>query len=404
MPNLEHTNTDLTPAAPGGFRGLLSRLTRSRSVLVGLAAVVVLAIAGSTWGYSALSKTVTLSVDGKDQQVTAFGGTVGDVLRSQGIAVSARDVVAPSADEKIDDGSKITVQYARPFRLAVDGGRAQTFWVTATTVSRALAQVGDSYRGADLSVSRGGLIDRSGMTLQVVTPKTLHVKLGGHKTVKRTVTALTVGGALRELGVKADRLDRVRPGRAHRLHDGDRLVFTDVRVVKKRVANEVLDYGTVHRDDASLAQGHTKVARAGRTGLRDVTYRLLFRNGELVGRSVLTQHVVRRPVDQVVEVGTKAPAPAPAPAPKPVANFAGGSTVWDQIAQCESGGNWAANTGNGYYGGLQFNVGTWQSYGGSGLPSSASRETQIAIATKVRDASGGYGAWPACSASLGLPQ
>ena len=75
---------------------------------------------------------------------------------------------------------------------------------------------------------------------------------------------------------------------------------------------------------------------------------------------------------------------------------AGGSQAqFEQLAQCESGGNWAINTGNGYYGGLQFNLGTWQAYGGSGLPSSASRETQIAIATKVRDASGGYGAWPA---------
>ena len=79
------------------------------------------------------------------------------------------------------------------------------------------------------------------------------------------------------------------------------------------------------------------------------------------------------------------------------------SVNWDAVAQCESGGNWAINTGNGYYGGLQFNLGTWQSYGGTGLPSEASRETQIAIATKLRDASGGYGAWPGCASSLGLP-
>ena len=85
------------------------------------------------------------------------------------------------------------------------------------------------------------------------------------------------------------------------------------------------------------------------------------------------------------------------------ANAASGST-WDQLAQCESGGNWAINTGNGYYGGLQFNLGTWQSYGGTGLPSENSRETQIAVATRLRDASGGYGAWPHCSAQLGLPQ
>ena len=80
------------------------------------------------------------------------------------------------------------------------------------------------------------------------------------------------------------------------------------------------------------------------------------------------------------------------------------ASEWDAVARCESGGNWAINTGNGYYGGLQFNVGTWQAYGGSGLPSDASRETQIAIATKVRNASGGYGAWPGCAAKLGLPR
>ena len=77
---------------------------------------------------------------------------------------------------------------------------------------------------------------------------------------------------------------------------------------------------------------------------------------------------------------------------------------WSGVADCESSGNWSINTGNGYYGGLQFTLGTWQAYGGSGLPSNASRETQIAVATKIRDASGGYGAWPACAASLGLPR
>lgn len=76
---------------------------------------------------------------------------------------------------------------------------------------------------------------------------------------------------------------------------------------------------------------------------------------------------------------------------------------WDGVAQCESGGDWNINTGNGYYGGLQFSLSTWRAYGGPGYPHTASRETQIAIATKLRDASGGYGAWPACSRSLGLP-
>lgn len=82
------------------------------------------------------------------------------------------------------------------------------------------------------------------------------------------------------------------------------------------------------------------------------------------------------------------------------ANAADGGT-WDALAQCESGGNWAINTGNGYSGGLQFTPGTWAAYGGTGSPENASREQQIAVAENVQ-AGQGWGAWPACAAQLGL--
>src|SRR6187402_3693938 len=105
------------------------------------------------------------------------------------------------------------------------------------------------------------------------------------------------------------------------------------------------------------------------------------------------------PMEATLNSAAAPPAP---PAPQRVVTYAGNS-VWDDLARCESGGNWAINSGNGYYGGLQFSLSTWRAYGGPGYPHTASRETQIAIATKVRDASGGYGAWPACARSLGLP-
>ncbi|MFD3456864.1 transglycosylase family protein [Streptomyces sp. NPDC058691] len=79
------------------------------------------------------------------------------------------------------------------------------------------------------------------------------------------------------------------------------------------------------------------------------------------------------------------------------------SGVWDRIASCESGGNWHINTGNGYYGGLQFSAGTWRAYGGTAYAATAagaSREQQIAVATKVQR-SQGWGAWPTCSARAG---
>ncbi|WP_329132860.1 LysM peptidoglycan-binding domain-containing protein [Streptomyces sp. NBC_00670] len=77
--------------------------------------------------------------------------------------------------------------------------------------------------------------------------------------------------------------------------------------------------------------------------------------------------------------------------------------VWDRIAQCESGGDWHINTGNGYYGGLQFSAGTWRAYGGTAYAATAdgaSREAQIAVAAKVQRAQG-WGAWPVCSARAG---
>ncbi|MCB0976955.1 MAG: transglycosylase family protein [Acidimicrobiales bacterium] len=76
-------------------------------------------------------------------------------------------------------------------------------------------------------------------------------------------------------------------------------------------------------------------------------------------------------------------------------------SVWDALAQCEAGGNWAINTGNGYYGGLQFSASSWHAVGGTGLPHQHSRETQIAMGERLRAAQG-WGAWPACSRKLGL--
>lgn len=75
--------------------------------------------------------------------------------------------------------------------------------------------------------------------------------------------------------------------------------------------------------------------------------------------------------------------------------------VWDSLARCESGGNWSINTGNGYYGGLQFTASTWRAVGGTGLPHQNSREEQIHRA-QILQARSGWGQWPACTKKLGL--
>ena len=79
---------------------------------------------------------------------------------------------------------------------------------------------------------------------------------------------------------------------------------------------------------------------------------------------------------------------------------AGAEPNWDAMAQCESGGNWSANTGNGFYGGLQFKPTTWAANGGVGSPAGASREEQIRVARNVMRTQG-LGAWPVCGGPVG---
>jgi len=110
------------------------------------------------------------------------------------------------------------------------------------------------------------------------------------------------------------------------------------------------------------------------------------------GRSSGTRNLARVVVAGIVVAGT----------PLVLAGTANAApdSVWDQIAQCESGGKWNTSTGNGYSGGLQFSPSTWRAYGGSGSASGANRAQQIAVAERVLAAQG-WGAWPSCSRKVG---
>src|SRR3954452_19990976 len=385
-------------------RSTVALLTRSKATLVVLVGAVLLAVAATGVGYAAMSKTVTLSLDGRTQQVSTFSGNVGDILESQGVSLGDHDVVAPGVTSSVSDGSTIAVRYGRPLDVTVDG-RSNRYWVTAKNVATALEQLGMRFAGADLSASRGATISRSGLDLSVVTPKTLVVKLADAKKRKATVTALTVRQALTQLGVKPDRDDKVTPALASAVKDGDTVTFTQVRVVKRAVT-ERIGFGTVKKADSSLYTDQSRTVRSGHDGSRKVVYRVTLENGKVVRRTALSSHVLRTPVSTIVHYGTAhRPAPQPKPQPTqapqstssaPATNYASGNSIWDRIAACESGGNWAINTGNGYYGGLQFTLSTWHAYGGSGRPDQNSREAQIAVAERVAAAEGGYGAWPVC--------
>jgi LysM repeat protein len=157
----------------------------------------------------------------------------------------------------------------------------------------------------------------------------------------------------------------------------------------------------------------SKIAAAHNT-----TYKRLFDANETIANpdSINPGDKIRIPFEDEVLEPRALPAPKPAPAPQPIvkrsapaptraitsnAPAVSSGSVWDRLAACESGGNWAINTGNGYYGGLQFMLSTWQAVGGQGYPHQNSRAEQIYRA-EILQARSGWGQWPQCAAKLGL--
>ena len=205
----------------------------------------------------------------------------------------------------------------------------------------------------------------------------------------------------------------------------------------QKVTTETVDatdpHGSVQQENGDLSEGETKVATAGVDGVVRTTYEVTTVGGKEVSRTPVAQVVVTQKVDEVVLVGTGAAkkqeskpdqsqsqeqsqaqsqGQAPAPSQSAGGSASGGSAgttggdagddgVWAKLAQCESGGNPAANTGNGFYGMYQFTLETWQALGGTGYPHEADAATQTAMAKKLQ-AQAGWGQWPGCAGKLGL--
>jgi uncharacterized protein YabE (DUF348 family) len=357
----------------------------------------VLSLAAGAVAFAQADKSVNLSVDGKTSAVHLIGNTVGDVLASQKITVGPHDVVAPAVSAPIRDDQKVVVRYGRLLTVTVDG-KTQEFWTTSTTVSGALTELGIRADTARLSVSRSQPLGRTGLAMSVTMPKAVTVTVDG-RTRKAQTTGASVADMLAELKVTLGAHDRVAPALTTLVaKDGLKVVVS--RVTAKNVtATETIAFGTHSQNDAAVYTGETKTRTEGKQGSRVVTYVDTRVDGKLESHLVRISRVTKAPVTRVLGVGTKArpvrSAPAPAPAPAPSRSSAGGSTanagMWDRIARCESGGNWAINTGNGYYGGLQFDRGTWTSNGGGQFAPTAnlaSRTQQIAIANRVYAARG----------------
>lgn len=371
---------------------VLNKLHESRSpalrLLVG-ALLLTLVFAG---GVAVTShKTLSLTVDGTQLTVATMKSRVIDVVEENGYTVGERDDLFPAADASVADTDAIVLRRSRPLQISMDGQNSTEVWTTAATVQEALAQLSMTDT-APAAASRGSRLPLAGMSLPVVSAKTVQLNDGGKLSTVR-LAAPNVGGLLEAAGVPLQQRDTVVPAASAPVVDGMRIDVTRVRI-EKVTAQVPLPPPSNRIEDPTLNQSRQVVEDPGAPGLQDVTFAVAEVNGVETGRLPVANVVLNPARQAVLRVGTKPGTEVP-----PISN----GHVWDALAGCESGGNWAINTGNGYYGGVQFDQNTWERQGGlryAQRADLATREEQIAIAEVTR-ARQGWGAWPTCSARLG---
>ncbi|MGW6376502.1 transglycosylase family protein [Rhodococcus sp. NPDC055112] len=337
-------------------------------------------------------KTVTVDVDGETIALSTMSTEVVDVLADAGYSVGDKDVVAPAADSAVADGSTVVLRRARELALTVDG-EPRTIWTTALTVDEALQQ---QRLEADVhvSASRSQRLPLDGAALDVVSPKLVSLIDGAAPAAEIRLAAPTVGELLAAKGVPLEQADTVMPTADTKITDGMQVAVTRTRTEN---VTETLPLAPPDQriEDPTMNMSRTVVENPGAPGVHDVTFAITKVNGAETGRQQLDAVVTTPAQPKVVRVGAKPGTEVP-----PVSNGA----TWDALAQCEATGNWHINTGNGFYGGVQFDQNTWERQGGlkyAPRADLATREEQIAIASRTQ-ATQGWGAWPSCTSRLGM--
>jgi uncharacterized protein YabE (DUF348 family) len=373
-----------------------------RSVVYGIAGGVAAAIVcGGAVAWASADKAVTITVDGQAKHLHTTASDVRSALADAAVTVDAHDVIAPSVGSPVHDGSTIVLRKGRLLHLTVDG-QERDVWVTAPTVAQALADLG--YTSSDVtSVSRDKRLPLAPTDLALRSTKQVTIAHDGATTSVST-TDQTVGELLTSLGLQVGAEDQLEPAATTTLTTGASLVIR--RVTQGQVVQAVpVAYATQQTSDATLAKGQTTVVNAGANGSSNVTWAVTYVDGVQTAQTVVSTVVVTAPTARVVKIGTKVTVVAAPPATTSGSTPVSSSGLnWDAVAACESGGNWAINTGNGYYGGVQFDQRTWLGNGGGAyaqLPSEAGREQQIDIASRVV-AARGWSPWPSCARQVGL--
>ncbi|RBM02864.1 cell wall function protein [Glutamicibacter soli] len=376
------------------------------------ALAVALVIAGTVF-YIAGQKSITISVDGESKVVTTRAATVASVLEQQDITLDERDEISVATDAPVVDAQNIEIKRNKSVQVNLDGTE-RVVHTTGMTVADLVEEL-DLETGAEISMDESQNLAAVASDIEIITPKAVTLQVDKKKTEVST-TAQTVKELLAEENVSLGNDDEVNVKvkkdtekdveTSTKIADGQQIEVIKVSIKTWDETRDIA-FETEKVKDKNLAKGKTKVETKGEKGERELTLRQETRNGKKGEEEVLKAKVTKKPVAEVVKVGTKEEKKEEkkeSSSKSTKAPSGSVSSTWAALAKCESGGNWSINTGNGYYGGLQFSASSWRAVGGTKyapLPHQATPAEQVAAAEKLR-ASGGWGHWPACSSKLGL--
>lgn len=385
-------------------------------VAIALVAIGAILAAGLVVNAVRSRDTVVLSLDGTTTLVASDAATVGDLLRAQGITLTARDIVTPAPGTPLPGVPEVTVDRARQVDVTVDGS-SRTVWTTSEDVAGLLGQLGVSDQ-AYVSMSPLSPLPLTGASVTVRSPKTVTLLADG-TSQQLTTTATTVGQALAAADVGYVSGDQVSVPLSSPVVAG-----ATYRLVRVEVAQLVQQTPLVAQvtwvKRANLPSGSSELITSGANGVRQRTLRVRYQDGVAVASTVLSDTVLSAPVRWVIAVGTgpgggsggatgsgSGYGSVGIPGVTYLTTFvpATGKVVgrapnFAALAMCETHARPRAVSPTGKYRGMyQFDLRTWHGVGGVGDPIDATPAEQTYRAQLLYD-NRGRAPWPYCGRFL----
>lgn len=281
--------------------------------IISAATVCVLAAGGGGTAF-AMSSEVAVDAYGEQKTVRTFSPTVAEVLEAQGITVKDTDLVTPSLDTPVTDGTEITIQAQRAVTVTIDGKPTEVL-TTGTTVADALSGLEFAAEGAEITPAPTAELPAEGAEVQVVTRKNVTF-VGQYGEVTFGVNALTVGEAMDEVLTDIEPTDVTDVPREAALEDGMTVHVQRLREGERTVTEEI-PFETETVEDDTLPAGTTKVKTEGKNGTLEKVVKETTEDGKVTSSEVVSEKVTVEPVTEVVLKGTKEEEPEPAPEEEP---------------------------------------------------------------------------------------